>query len=414
MNSFTLLFLSLLGASLALQLWLARRHLRHVARHRDAVPAAFTDKIPLSAHQKAADYTLAKVRFGRVDGLIGAALLLLWTLGGGLDLLDQAWRTFGLSPLATGTAFILSAFLFMGLLELPASLYQTFVLEARFGFNKTTPATFVTDLIKQTLLVLALGVPLAMAVLWLMQQAGALWWLYVWLLWVGFGLLMTWVYPALIAPLFNKFRPLEEGQVQARIHALLERTGFTSHGIFVMDGSRRTAHGNAYFTGLGRNKRIVFFDNLLKTLIVDEIEAVLAHELGHYKRRHVVKRLLLGFALSLAGLALLGWLMEQSWFYLGLGVQQASTHAALVLFLMVAPVFTFFVQPLMAWGSRRHEFEADDFAAEQADAQAMVNALVKLYQENASTLTPDPLYSAFYDSHPPAALRIAHLQAATR
>ena len=412
MNGFSLIFLALIGVSLAIQLWLAHRHLRHVARHRTAVPAAFADKIPLSAHQKAADYTLAKVRFGRVDGLIGAPLLVLWTLGGGLELLDQAWRSFELSPLVTGTAFMLSAFLLMGLLELPASFYQTFVLETRFGFNKTTPATFITDLIKQTLLVVALGVPLAATVLWLMQQAGTLWWLYVWLLWVGFGLLMIWAYPALIAPLFNKFRPLESGQVQTRIQALLERTGFTSRGIFVMDGSRRTAHGNAYFTGLGRNKRIVFFDNLLKTLVVDEIEAVLAHELGHYKRRHVVKRMLLGFAMSLAGLALLGWLIDQAWFYQGLGAQQASTHMALMLFLMAAPVFTFFVQPLMAWGSRRHEYEADDFAAEQADAKAMVSALVKLYEENASTLTPDPLYSAFYDSHPPAALRIAHLQAA--
>ncbi len=414
MNSFSLLFLALLGVSLTIQLWLAQRHLRHIARHRAAVPAAFVDKISLSAHQKAADYTLAKVRFGRVDGLIGAALLLIWTLGGGLDLLDHAWRSFGYSPLVTGVVFLLSAFLLMGVLELPASLYQTFVLEARFGFNKTTPATFVTDLIKQALLLLALGAPLALAVLWLMQQAGALWWLYVWLLWAGFGLLMMWAYPALIAPLFNKFRPLEAGQVQARIQALLERTGFTSRGIFVMDGSRRTAHGNAYFTGLGRNKRIVFFDNLLKTLVVDEIEAVLAHELGHYKRRHVVKRMLLGFAMSLAGLALLGWLIDQTWFYQGLGARQSSTHMALMLFLMIAPVFTFFMQPLMAWGSRRHEYEADDFAAEQTDAKAMVSALVKLYEENANTLTPDPLYSAFYDSHPPAALRIAHLQAATQ
>lgn len=413
MNSFTLLFIALLGASLAVQLWLAQRHLRHVAGHRAQVPSAFADKIPLSAHQKAADYTLAKVRFGRLDGLIGAALLLLWTLGGGLALLDQVWAAAGFSPLVTGTAFMLSALLLMGVFELPASVYSTFVLEARFGFNKTTPATFIADLIKQTLLVVALGVPLAAAVLWLMQQAGAWWWLYVWLLWTGFGLLLMWAYPALIAPLFNKFRPLEAGPVQARIQALLERTGFTSRGIFVMDGSRRTAHGNAYFTGLGRNKRIVFFDNLLKTLVVDEIEAVLAHELGHYKRRHVVKRMLLGFAMSLAGLALLGWLIDQPWFYQGLGARHASTHMALMLFLLVAPVFTFFVQPLMAWGSRRHEYEADDFAAEQADAKAMVSALVKLYEENASTLTPDPWYSAFYDSHPPAALRIAHLQTAT-
>jgi len=412
MNSFSLVFLALLGASLLIQLWLARRHIRHIAGHRAAVPAAFADTIPLAAHQKAADYTIAKTRFGRIDGLIGAALLVLWTLGGGLELLDQAWRSLGLSPLVTGSVFILSAFVLMAVLELPSSLYQTFVLEARFGFNKTTPATFIADLAKQALLLLLLGAPLVAAVLWLMQQAGALWWLYVWLLWAGFGLAMMWAYPALIAPLFNKFRALEEGQVQARIHALLERTGFTSRGIFVMDGSRRTAHGNAYFTGLGRNKRIVFFDNLLKTLVIDEIEAVLAHELGHYKRRHVVKRMLLGFAMSLVGLALLGWLSGQAWFYQGLGMQQPSAYAALILFLMAIPVFTFWVQPLMAWASRRDEFEADDFAAEQADAKAMVSALVKLYEENASTLTPDPLYSAFYDSHPPAALRIAHLQAA--
>jgi len=412
MNSFSLVFLALLGASLLIQLWLARRHIRHIAGHRAAVPAAFADAIPLAAHQKAADYTIAKTRFGRIDGLIGAALLVLWTLGGGLELLDQAWRSLGLSPLVTGSVFILSAFVLMAVLELPSSLYQTFVLEARFGFNKTTPATFIADLAKQALLLLLLGAPLVAAVLWLMQQAGALWWLYVWLLWAGFGLAMMWAYPALIAPLFNKFRALEEGQVQARIHALLERTGFTSRGIFVMDGSRRTAHGNAYFTGLGRNKRIVFFDNLLKTLVIDEIEAVLAHELGHYKRRHVVKRMLLGFAMSLVGLALLGWLSGQAWFYQGLGMQQPSAYAALILFLMAIPVFTFWVQPLMAWASRRDEFEADDFAAEQADAKAMVSALVKLYEENASTLTPDPLYSAFYDSHPPAALRIAHLQAA--
>jgi len=411
MNSFSLVFLALLGASLLIQLWLARRHIRHIAGHRAAVPAAFADAIPLAAHQKAADYTIAKTRFGRIDGLIGAALLVLWTLGGGLELLDQAWRSLGLSPLVTGSVFILSAFVLMAVLELPSSLYQTFVLEARFGFNKTTPATFIADLAKQALLLLLLGAPLVAAVLWLMQQAGALWWLYVWLLWAGFGLAMMWAYPALIAPLFNKFRALEEGQVQARIHALLERTGFTSRGIFVMDGSRRTAHGNAYFTGLGRNKRIVFFDNLLKTLVIDEIEAVLAHELGHYKRRHVVKRMLLGFAMSLVGLALLGWLSGQAWFYQGLGMQQPSAYAALILFLMAIPVFTFWVQPLMAWASRRDEFEADDFAAEQADAKAMVSALVKLYEENASTLTPDPLYSAFYDSHPPAALRIAHLQA---
>jgi STE24 endopeptidase len=409
MNTFTIIFISLLGLSLLVELWLANRHIRHVAANRDAVPKAFHRKISLEDHRKAADYTVAHTRFGRFEDIYGTALLLIWTVGGGLEWLDRFARGFGYGELITGTLFILVAFIIMGLIELPVSVYQVFVIENRFGFNKTTPGLFVTDLVKKTLLLGVIGAPLAMAALWLMQETGALWWVYVWLLWSGFTLFLVWAYPAWIAPIFNKFTPLKDNSVRERIQALLERTGFRSRGIFVMDGSRRSAHGNAYFTGFGKSKRIVFFDTLLEHLGEKEIEAVLAHELGHFKRRHIVKRMLLTFGMSLSGLALLGWLITQPWFYAGLGMTQPSTHAALLLFMLVVPVFTFFLQPLFAWSSRRYEYEADSFAAEQTDARNLVNALVKLYKENASTLTPDPLHSAFYDSHPPAALRIAHL-----
>jgi len=409
MNTFTIIFLSLLGLSLLTELWLANRHIRHVTANRAAVPDAFRNQITLEDHQKAADYTIAHTRFGRIEDSYGTLLLALWTVGGGLEWLDWLCRDFGWGELGTGTVFILSAFILMGLFGLPMSVYQTFVIENRFGFNKTNPGLFVADMIKKTLLLGILGAPLAIAALWLMQETGALWWVYVWLLWGGFTLLLVWAYPALIAPIFNKFTPLKEGSVRERIQSLLERTGFRSRGIFVMGGSRRSAHGNAYFTGFGKTKRIVFFDTLLEHLGEKEIEAVLAHELGHFKRRHVMKRMVLTFGFSLAGLAALGWLIMQPWFYTGLGMSQPSTHAALMLFMLIGPVFTFFLQPLLAWGSRRYEYEADSFAAEQTDASELVSALVKLYRENASTLTPDPLHSAFYDSHPPAALRIAHL-----
>jgi len=409
-SGFTLLFLVTLAITTLTRLWLAGRHVRHVATHRDRVPLAFRRRITLAAHRKAADYTTAKVRFAMLMAVVDGLLLLIWTLGGGLDLLDQAWRSLNLGPLATGTALLVSAFLVIGILELPATLYETFVLEQRFGFNHVTPGLFVADLLKQLVLLLVIGVPLILTALWLMQRAGDRWWLAVWLLWSGFTLFMIWAYPTVIAPLFNKFTPLKRGPLLKRVEQLLARTGFESRGVFVMDGSRRSAHGNAYFTGFGRHKRIVFFDTLLKSLKGSEIEAVLAHELGHFHHRHIVKRIVLMFAVSLASLALLGWLIRQPWFYSGLGVSTPSDHAALLLFLLVGPVFSFFLQPLMAWGSRRHEYQADAFAARQADINAMIRALVKLYQENASTLTPDPLYSAFYDSHPPASLRIAHLQ----
>ena len=392
-----------------LQWRLSVRHIRHVGANRDKVPDEFADKIPLDAHQKAADYTCAKTRVRLADLLLSSLLLLIWTLGGGLDLLDSVIRPYQLSPLWTGTIFILATVLIASLLELPLSLYRTFGLEQRFGFNKMTPALFVSDLCKNALLMLAIGTPLIMLVLWFMDNAGAWWWLYVWLTWLGFNLVMVWAYPAVIAPLFNKFRPLQNTDLAARIAALLDRNGFTSNGIFVMDGSTRSTHGNAYFTGLGANKRIVFFDTLIDELSYDEIEAVLAHELGHFKCGHIKKRLSILGATFLAGFAILGVLMQQPWFYAGLGVSEPSTYMALTLFVLVAPAFTFFLQPLFSAVSRKHEFEADDFAREQVQASSLVNALVKLYKENANTLTPDPMYSAFHDSHPPAPIRVAHL-----
>jgi STE24 endopeptidase len=411
MNTFSWIFLAALAASLLVKLWLSLRHLRHVGANRNQVPAAFAGQIGLEAHQKAADYTVANTRQGRVELMYSSLLLLGWTLGGGLQWLDSTWQQAGWGSIPTGVAVLVSAFMVMALLELPFSLYHTFVIEERFGFNKTTPKLFAADLLKQSLLMLLLGIPLAWAALWLMKESGALWWFYLWLLWAGFSLLMLWLYPTVIAPLFNKFTVLEDSDLQKRIQSLLDRCGFKSKGIYVMDGSRRSGHGNAYFTGMGQNKRIVFFDTLLKSLDADEIEAVLAHELGHFKRRHVTKRIITMMLMSLAGLALLGWLADQTWFYQGLGVLQPSNHMALLMFLMVSPVFTFFLQPVSAWFSRKHEFEADDYAASQASALDLVHALVKLYRENASTLTPDPLYSAFYDSHPPAPVRVAHLSA---
>ena len=411
MNTFTVLFLIALVAGTLLKRWLARRQLDCVSGHRGAVPDAFSESIDLKTHQLAADYTIARTRAGMLEGSVAAVLLLGWTIGGGIDLLSGAWVSTGLSPLLSGTGLLLSTFLIMGLLEMPFDIYRTFVIEERFGFNRTTPRLFITDAVKQTVLLLVIGTPIILAVLWLMAHAGTYWWFYVWAVWMGFSLLLTWAYPALIAPLFNKFVPLDDGALKTRIESLLERNGFASKGIFVVDGSKRSGHGNAYFTGLGSNKRIVFFDTLLRQLDPEEVEAVLAHEVGHFKRKHIAKRIALMAAVSLAGLMLLGWLIDTSWFYSGLGVTQPSLAAALLLFLFVVPTFTVFLQPLMSALSRRHEFEADEFAAGQADAGKLIEALVKLYRENANTLTPDPLYSAFHDSHPPAPVRIANLQA---
>ena len=411
MNNFTTLFIAAIIVNIGIHLWLSRRHIQHILAHRGEVPAAFTDSIPLDAHQKAADYTVAGQRFGIFELFLGTVFLLLWTIGGGFDLLDNFWRGFEWSPIATGVAVILSAFAIMAVLDIPSSLYRTFVLEEKFGFNRTTIKTFVTDMIKQTLLMFAIGAPMIWLVLWLMENAGDLWWLYVWLVWMGFSLLMMWAFPTFIAPLFNKFEPLSDETLRSRIEALLERNGFSSQGIFVVDGSTRSSHGNAYFTGFGANKRIVFYDTLIDDLDGDEIEAVLAHELGHFKRKHIIKQVGFMSVISLTGLALLGWLIKQDWFYNGLGISQPSIYMALILFLMVSPIFSFFLGPLMAKLSRKFEFEADQYASEHADSNKLISALVKLYKENANTLTPDPLYSAFHDSHPPAPVRIAHLQA---
>ena len=409
MPTFTAIFLLAVFAGLALQLWLAARQAAHIIAHRAAVPAAFADRISLAQHHKAAGYSLARLGLERWELTLGTLLLLGWTLGGGLDILDSAIAALGLDPLWAGVALILGVVLIGGLIELPLSIWRTFGIEQRFGFNRTTPAGFVRDKLLGVLLMLVLGMPLVATILWLMDGAGPYWWLWAWLVWMGFSLFITWAYPIWIAPLFNRFEPLADQSLRARLEALLQRCGFRSNGMFVMDGSRRSAHGNAYFTGLGPNKRIVFFDTLLEGLDIDEVEAVLAHELGHFKRRHIVKMLLLSSGLALLGLALLGWLSQQPWFYSGLGVERASPALALALFMFVLPVFSVFVSPLLAQLSRRHEYEADDFAAAQTDPRHLISGLVKMYRDNASTLTPDPLYSAFHHSHPPAPLRIAHL-----
>ena len=414
MNAFTWIFLLALAASLALEYWLLWRQARSVAGHRDRVPGPFRDYITLEQHRKAADYTLARITHARVSQFVGALLLLLWTLGGGLDLLDRLWSQTGLDTLWQGTGLLLSVLIISSVLELPLNLWSTFGIEARFGFNRTTPRQFLVDLLLQFLLTLLLGIPLVAVFLWLMEQAGSLWWLWAWLVWMGFTLFITWAWPSFIAPLFNRFEPLKDQALKKRLEALLERCGFHSKGMYVMDGSRRSAHGNAYFTGFGRNKRIVFFDTLLESLEPEEIEAVLAHELGHFRRHHMTKRLSFMAAVSLAGLALLGWLIEQPWFYQGLGVSRQTPALGLALFLLVLPVFSTFLTPVFSALSRRHEFEADDYAAQHSDARALVDALLKMYRDNASTLTPDPLYSAFHHSHPPAAVRIAHLSTRIR
>jgi len=416
---FSLVFLAMLVLTTALRAWLALRQMRHVAAHRQAVPAEFADSITLDDHQKAADYSRAKLRLGLVELAVDAGLLLAFTFGGLLATFDQFWR--GILP-DGGYTHGLSLFASVGitgiLVGLPFSLYHTFRLEARFGFNKMTPGTFVGDMLKQLLLTVLIGGPLLLLVLWLMDAMGAQWWLYVWMTWLAFNLLVLLLYPTFIAPLFNKFTPLPAGETKSRIEALLTRCGFASSGLFVMDGSKRSAHGNAYFTGFGRSKRIVFFDTLLDKLTPGEVEAVLAHELGHFKHRHILKRIVFMSVLALALLWLLGQLIDQDWFYAGLNVGtggatpvvgSGGTAMALLLFSLVLPVFSFPLTPLMSWLSRRHEFEADRYAAQLADGNQLIAALVKLYRDNAATLTPDPMHSLFYDSHPPASVRIAHL-----
>jgi len=410
MNTFTIIFLIALFISSTVQFWLAKRQANYVAAHRAAVPDAFKDKVPLTAHQKAADYSQAKLKLGNIDGVLSIAVLLALTLGGGINLAFSYWPTVIESSLWAGVAATASIFLLMTLIETPTSLYQTFIIEEKFGFNKSSIGQFIKDQVLQLSLGAAIGLPILALILWVMENVGPLWWLWAWGILMGFSLLMSWLYPTVIAPLFNKFTPMEEGSLKDRIQDLLTRCGFNSQGIFIMDGSKRSGHGNAYFTGLGNNKRIVFFDNLVASLEEEELEAVLAHELGHFKCKHVIKMLIATSIMSLISFAVLGWLISQEWFYNGLGVEQASNAAALLLFMLVSSSFTFFMQPISAYFQRKFEFEADDFAANNAKATKMISALVKLYEENANTLTPDPLYSAFHYSHPPAAIRIAHLE----
>lgn len=409
------IFLVAVLCYLALQLWLARRHIMHITAHRIAVPEEFHQHIALPAHQKAADYTCAKSRLDMLDEVIGALWLLILTLGGGIAWLYSSWSALLAESLWRDVLLIVSVIMASSVIGIPSTLYRIFVIEQRFGFNKMSFGLWLSDTVKQLLLGAVIGIPLLLLVLWLMAQMGTWWWLYVWLVWIVFQALLMAIYPTFIAPLFNKFTPLTDQIVKERIEQLLRKCGFAARGLFVMDGSKRSSHGNAYFAGWGRAKRIVFFDTLLQRLQPAEIEAVLAHELGHFKRRHIIKRMVWVAAVSLILLYLLAWLMGQHWFYAGLGV---ADHApmpqhglALLLFGVSAPVFTFLLTPLASLYSRRHEFEADRYAAEQASAADLIRALVKLYEDNAATLTPDPLHSVFYDSHPPAAVRIARLQA---
>ena len=410
MSVFSWVFLLALSLSVLVQQWLLLRQVKSVRSNRSQVPSAFNEKISLDAHQTAADYTLAGLKLAQIELWLGPVILLLWTLGGGIQWLASVCANLDIDPLWQGLALLLSFTMIGLLLDMPMSLWKTFGVESKFGFNRMTAGQYVKDFFMQLLLMFLLGAPIIAAILWLMDKAGTYWWFWAWLSWMGFTLLMTWAFPVLIAPMFNKFLPLDNEQLKQRLTALLERCGFRASGMFVMDGSKRSAHGNAYFTGFGKNKRIVFYDTLLEGLDDQEVEAVLAHELGHFKHKHIIKHLLLMALMSLVGLALLGWLVQQEWFYSGLGVSLHTNAVALLLFLLIIPVFTFFLQPLMSLMSRKHEYEADAFAATQTDSQALISGLVKMYRDNANTLTPDDLYSAFYHSHPPALQRIEHLQ----
>ena len=409
--TFTLIFAAAVGLTLVVQLWLAQRHVAHVLAHRNAVPAEFSSGISLSAHQRAADYTVAKTRFGMAEAAVDAALLLALTLGGALQLVAGALEGVP-AGLARELLLIGAVALLTGLVGLPFTWQRTFGIEARYGFNQMSRTLFVTDMLKGVMLGVALGVPLVAAILWFIASAGALWWLWAWLAYCGFQLLLLVLFPTVIMPLFNKFTPLADGPLKSAIESLLKRCGFETGGLFVMDGSKRSRHSNAFFSGFGAAKRIVLFDTLIDKLDQAEIEAVLAHELGHFKRRHIIKRIAVAFALSLAFFALLGFLMHQHWFFAGLGVHTQSPAMALILLAMVLPAFTFLLHPLTSFSSRKHEFEADAYAATQTSAAHLISALTKIYNDNAATLTPDPLHSAFYDSHPPAFIRIGHLKGA--
>jgi STE24 endopeptidase len=406
---FSAAFVVALMVHLAVQVWLSHRQVRQVVAHREAVPAAFAGAVSLDEHRKAADYTVARQRFGRLEIAFDALVLLGLTLGGGLERLAAIVAAWGLSSLWSGVAQVLLVLLVLGALSLPWSLWRTFVLEERFGFNRTTPTTFFGDVLKGLVLGGVLGGAVVAAILWVMAATGPRWWAVAWAVWMAFSLVLLWAWPRWIAGLFNKFTPLQDPALRARIDALLARCGFRARDVYVMDGSKRSAHGNAYFTGLGREKRIVFFDTLLGSLTPVQVEAVLAHELAHFKLRHIPQRLVVSAVTSLAGFALLGWLARQGWFFHSMGVSQPGDATALLLFLLVLPAFTWIFTPLAAAWSRKHEFEADAFAAQHSDGPELARALVSMYRDNASTLTPDSLHSAFYDSHPSPVARIARL-----
>jgi STE24 endopeptidase len=410
MNTFTVVFLIAIVISYAVQFWLANRQKNFVLEHRDAVPDAFKDSVSLEAHQKAADYTVEKGKLGDIDSVTGVVFLLILTLGGAISFSFDFWSSFELSPMISDLAAVASVFIIMTLFEIPSSLYQTFVIEEKYGFNKSTHTQFFKDQAISLALLIVIGMPIMALILWVMDSVGSLWWLYAWAILMAISLLMSWLFPTVIAPLFNDFTPMEDGSLKTRIQGLLTRCGFNSDGIFIMDGSKRSGHGNAYFTGMGNNKRIVFYDTLVDSLNEEELEAVLAHELGHFKCKHTRKMLISSSIITLISFAILGWLINQDWFFSGLGVGTHSNAAALLLFMLVSPVFTTFMTPISAYFQRKFEFEADSFAIENADGSKLISGLVKLYEENASTLTPDPLYSAFHYSHPPAAIRIAHIQ----
>ena len=412
-HALTWVFLAALVLATATRLWLAARQARHVRAHRDAVPDSFAGEIPLAAHQKAADYTIAKGRVQVAEIFLNALVLLWLTLGGAVQWISTQWeRVFPLESLWHGTALILTVLALTSAIGLPATLYRIFGIEERFGFNRMTLKLFIVDTLKGILLAIVIGVPLLLAVLWLMGAAGAYWWLYVWAVLVAFSIFMQLIIPTFIMPWFNKFSPLEDSALIERVERLLARCGFRSHGLFVMDGSKRSAHGNAFFAGVGASKRIVLFDTLVQRLNPGEVEAVLAHELGHYKLHHIKKSLAFSFFFTLVSLFILGLLVQQAWFYEGLGVQSRTLPMALLLFILVSSEFTFFLHPLGTVLSRKHEFEADAYATRFSEAADLVHALVKMYRDNSSTLTPDPIHSAFYDSHPPAAIRIARLRTA--
>lgn len=404
------IFISALCLKGIIEAYLDKRNIKHIGKNFNQVPQEFADKITLEDHQKAARYSMEKLNKGQLFNFLGYIILIGWTLLGGLDVLNSWITSLELSPTLTGTVFILAFSFINSILSLPESLYTTFVIEEKYGFNKTTLKIFFTDMIKSSILGLIIGTPLIYGILWIMDSLGEYWWAYAWAFLSIFQLLLMWIYPTFIAPIFNKFTELEEGEVKDRILALLDRVDFTSKGLFVMDASRRSGHGNAYFTGFGKNKRIVFFDTLINSLNAKEVEAVLAHELGHFKRKHILKMMIKAFVFSFIGLFILGQLMQTAWFFEMHGVHSGETYMALTLFLLVSGIYTFFITPISSWTSRKYEFEADEFASKNSDPQELINALVKMYKDNASTLTPDPLYSAFYHSHPPALTRVKFLE----